>query len=123
MKITGEVTGEAETKAAFNNLASRVVNDVEAASKTAGIVASKAGSFAPVRTGLLAASFGVQDRFVINDVPYAGYVEHGVPSLGMAPQYMVRQAFESSADQIDAIYSQWIASEAKSAGIEATTSG
>lgn len=121
MKVTGEVTGEAETKAAFNKLATRIANDVEAASKVAGVVASKAGGYAPIRTGLLAGSFGVSDRYVINDAPYAGYVDQGVPSLGMAPQFMVKQAFESSADQIDAIYSQWIASEATSVGIEATS--
>ena len=121
MKITGEVVGAAETQAAFNNLASRVENDAAAATKVAGVVAGKAGSFAPIRTGFLAGSFGVQDVFVISDAPYAGYVEYGVPSLGMAPQYMVQQAFETSAGEIDAVYSDWIASEAKAMGFEATS--
>lgn len=120
MKITGEVQGEAETKTAFNKLASQVVNDAEAAAKVAILVAGKASNFAPIRTGLLAASYGTQDRYVINTAPYSGYVEHGVPSLGMAPAFTVKQAFETSAAEIDAIYSQWIAGKATAVGIEAT---
>jgi hypothetical protein len=119
VKITGEVEGSEQTQAAFNELADKVKNDAPAASQVAAIVAGKAGSFAPIRTGLLASSFGVQDRYIVNSAPYSGYVEYGVPSLGMAPMYMVQQAFDVSVAEIDNAYSQWIASEAKSSGFEA----
>jgi hypothetical protein len=121
MKIDAEVIGEAEVKAAFNNLASRVETDTQAATKTAAIVASKAGSLAPVRTGALASSYGVEDVYVISSVSYAVYIEYGAPARGMAPQYIVQQAFDTSAEQIEQVYSQWIASEAKSVGLEATS--
>ena len=123
MKVHADIQGQAETEKAFTNLASRVTNDAEAASKVASIVANKAAQFAPVRTGLMAGSYGVQDRYVVNDTAYSGYVEHGVPSLGMVPQNTVKQAFETSADQIEQIYSQWIAKEATSVGLESTSGG
>ena len=123
MKITGEVIGAKETQAAFNRLASRIESDATAATKTAAVVAAKAGMLAPVLTGALAGSYGVEDVNVVSSVPYAIYIEYGAPARNMTPQYVVQEAFEASAAQIEEVYSQWIASEARSAGFEATTSG
>lgn len=123
MKITGEVEGEAETKAAFISLASKIENDAVAATKAATVVANAAGSLAPVRTGALASSYGVQESYIISSVPYAVYIEYGAPARNMSPQYIVEKAFELSAAPVEDVYSQWIAGEAKSVGFEATTSG
>ena len=123
MKITGEVIGEKETQAAFASLATKVETDTQGATKAAAVVASKAATLAPVRTGVLAGSYGVEDVNVISSAPYAVYIEYGAPARNMAPQYVVQQAFETSAAQIEQVYSQWIASTATSIGFEATTSG
>lgn len=120
MKITGEVVGEAETKQAFNALASRVENDQAAAAKAASVVAAAAGGLAPVRTGLLAASYGVQDVYVINPLPYAAPIEYGVPSKGMAPQYVIRTAFDNAGEQVVEVYEQWIVQQAGAVGIDAS---
>ena len=121
MKITGEVTGAAETKAAFTTLASRVENDTVAASQAATIVANAAGGLAHSRTGLLAASYGVQEAFVINPLPYAAAIEYGVPFKGMGPQYVIRTAFDNAGEQVVDVYEQWIKQQATSVGID--TSG
>jgi hypothetical protein len=121
VKTSVDIQGQAETEAAFKDLATRVENDAEAATKVASLVAGKASQFAPVRTGLMAGSYGVQDRYVVNVAPYAGFVEYGVPSLEMAPQNTVQRAFEASSEQIEKVYSQWIAREASAVGLESNS--
>lgn len=121
MKIKGEVVGEAETKAAFNALASRMETDA-AASQAATVVANAAGGLAPVRTGLLAASYGVQEAFVINPLPYAAAIEYGVPSKGMAPAYVIRTAFDNAGEQVVDVYERWIVQQATAVGLEASGS-
>ena len=119
MKIEASVEGGPETAAALLGFAAAAGNDAVAAAQAAAIVAAVAGGNAPVRTGALAASYGVQDTYIVNPLQYAGPIEYGVPSLGMAPQYVVRDAWESSAAQIEAVYSEWLAAQGRALGLEA----
>lgn len=117
--ITGSVEGEAETAAAFVALAARAENDAEAAARAAAIVAAAAGGFAPVATGALAASYGVQDRFVVNPMPYAAFVEYGTAMI--RPAFAVGQAWDTQAGAIEAVYAAWMAEQARSVGFDATS--
>jgi len=124
--MTGErvtVTGIPETKAALNAFGERAANDVEVAGQAAAIVAAAASVRAPVRTGALAASYGVEERYVVNPLPYAGPIEFGVPDLGMAPQFVIGGAMESSAEQVAIMYADWLAIQADAVGLEGKASG
>ena len=117
--ITGSVEGVEETQAAFLALAAQAANDQEAAAKAAAIVAAAAGPLAPYVTGALAASYGVQDRFIVNPTAYAGFVEYGTRQMPGA--FVVGRAWDTSASAIEAAYSEWLASQARAIGFEATS--
>jgi hypothetical protein len=121
VKVEASVDGGPETSAALIAFATAMENDAVAAAQAAAIVAGVAGGSAPVRTGALAASYGVQDTYVVNPLQYAGPIEYGVPDLGMAPQFVVTNAWESSAGQVEAVYSTWAAEQARAVGLEATS--
>lgn len=118
-EVTGSVEGVEETQAAFLALAARAGNDQEAAAKAAAVVAAAAGPLAPRLTGALAASYGVEDRFVVNPLPYAGFVEYG--ANGVAPSYVVGRAWDTQAATIEAVYAEWLAGQARAEGFEATS--
>ena len=120
MKIDADIQGEAETKAALAAFAARAEQDTEAAAKAAALVAGVAGGLAPVRTGALAASYGVQETYVVNPLPYAGPIEYGTDRMGA--QYVVQNAWDAAAAQVVEAYEQVYAANAKALGFE-TTSG
>ena len=114
-KIT--VTGVDETVAALNAFAERAANDIEVAGQAAAVVAAAAQAGAPVRSGALAAGYGVVERYVSNPVDYAPFVEFGTER--MAPQYVITNAMEASADQVAQMYADWLAQQGSAAGFEA----
>jgi len=115
------VTGIPETKAALNALGERAANDAEVATQAAGIVAAAARVSAPVRTGLLAASYAVEERYVVNAIEYAPFVEFGTDR--MAPQAVITNAMEASAEQVAIMYADWLATQADAVGLEGKASG
>ena len=121
MKIDASIEGEAETKAALAAFADRAATDTEAAAKAAAVVAGTAGGLAPVRTGALAASYGVQDTYVVNPLPYAGPIEYGTAI--MPAHNVVGQAWEASGAQVVEVYEQVYAENARALGFETTTGG
>lgn len=115
-KIEAEVTGGPETAKALIDFATRAENDAEAAAQAGAIVAGVAGSLAPVATGALAGSYGVQDTYIVSPLQYAGPIEYGTDR--MAAQYVVRNAWENSAGQIESVYSAWLAAQGSAVGLE-----
>jgi hypothetical protein len=113
-KIT--VTGIEETNAALAAFGDRAANDLEIAGQAAAIVAAAAGAGAPVRTGALAAGYGVVERYVNNPVEYAPFVEFGTDR--MVPQYVITNAMEASTEQVAAMYAEWLANQAQQVGFE-----
>lgn len=115
------VTGIEETNAALAAFGERAANDLEIAGQAAAIVAAAAGAGAPVRTGALAAGYGVVERYVNNPVEYAPFVEFGTDR--MAPQYVITNAMEASTEQVAAMYAEWLATQADAVGLEGSSSG
>jgi hypothetical protein len=111
------VTGVPETQAALAAFGDRAANDAEIAAQAAGVVAAAAQAAAPVRTGLLAGSYGVQDRYVVNPVEYAPFVEFGTDR--MAPHYVITNAMEASVEQVGQMYAEWLAQQAGAVGFDA----
>jgi HK97 gp10 family phage protein len=111
------VTGIPETKAALAAFGERASNDAEVATQAAGIVAAAARVSAPVRTGLLAASYTVEERYVVNPIEYAPFVEFGTDRV--APQAVITNAMEASAEQVAQLYAEWLAQQAGQLGFEA----
>lgn len=115
-RVEATVEGGPETAKALIDFAERAANDAEAAAQAGAIVAGVAGSLAPVATGALAGSYGVQDTYVVNPLQHAGPIEYGTDR--MAPQYVVQNAWENSAAQVEAVYSAWLAAQGSAVGLE-----
>lgn len=117
-KIEAEISGEAETKAAFAAFASWAEQDTAAAAQAAAAVASTAGGLAPVRTGALAGSYGVEDVYVVNPLPYAGPIEYGTAI--MPAHNVVGQAWEAAGSQVVAVYESAYVAQGRALGFEVT---
>ena len=120
-KVEATVEGGPETAAALTAFAARIEADTQGPAKAAAIVAGIAGSLAPVLTGALAASYGVQDVYVVNPLQYAGPIEYGTDR--MAAQYVVTNAWESAGAQVVDAFEQVYAQDAKALGFETSTGG
>lgn len=118
-KVT--VTGIEETNAALAAFGERAANDAEVAGQAAALVAAAAGVAAPVRSGLLAGSYGVEDRYVVNPIEYAPFVEFGTER--MAAQHVIGGAMEANVEQVGIMYAEWLAAQADATGLEGGTSG
>jgi hypothetical protein len=118
-KVT--VTGIEETNAALAAFGERAANDAEVAGQAAALVAAAAGVAAPVRSGLLAGSYGVEDRYVVNPIEYAPFIEFGTDR--MAAQHVIGGAMEASAEQVGIMYAEWLTAQADAAGLDGSTSG
>lgn len=119
-KIEATVEGGPETAAALTAFAARVEADTQGPAKAAAVVASVAGSTAPVLTGALAGSYAVQDTYVVNPLQYAGPIEYGTDR--MTGQFVVHNAWESAGAQVVDAFEQVYAADAKALGFD-TTSG
>jgi len=113
------VTGVPETQAALNAFGERAANDAEVAGQAAAVVAAAAGVRAPVRSGLLAGSYAVEDRYVVNPIEYAPFVEFGTDR--MVAQNVIGGAMEASAEQVGIMYAEWLAAQADAVGLEGTS--
>lgn len=113
-----EITGVDETNAALKAFGGAVAKDTEAARKVAELIARGARGNAPVLTGELAASYRVQDQYVVNDVSYATFVEYGTWKTDA--QYPIRDAAESSMEQAEQIYSDMAIQKAREQGFDTT---
>jgi len=113
-----EILGADETVSALKQLGERIANDAAAAGKVAELAASGARDIAPFVTGELASGYGVQDRYIVNPVPYALYVEYGTEN--MDAQYPVKRTLEAIEGQAVDIYSQWSQEQIAGAGFDAT---
>lgn len=120
MKPEVTVTGVPETQAALNAFGERAANDAEVANQAAQLVAGAARVAAPVRTGTLAAGYGVEDRYVVNPTDYAPFVEFGTDR--MVAQNVIGGAMEASAEQVGQMYAEWLAGQADAVGLEGTSS-
>jgi hypothetical protein len=118
-KVT--VTGIEETNAALAAFGERAANDAEVAGQAAALVAAAAGVAAPVRSGLLAGSYGVEDRYVVNPIEYAPFVEFGTDR--MAAQHVIGGAMEANVEQVGIMYAEWLATQADAAGLDGSTNG
>jgi hypothetical protein len=112
------VEGAEETAVALQQLKSKVVNDLQPAQQVAQLGAQGAGSRAPVRTGELASMYSVEDRYIVNPVPYALFVEVGTQS--MQAQYPVQLSLDAIESQAEAIYSDWVKQQIEGVGFDAT---
>lgn len=113
-----EVLGVEETNAAFNELSRKVVNDLQPAQKVAELGAAGARSNAPVRTGELASQYSVQDRYVVNDMDYALFVEVG--TAHMDAQYPIQRSLDAIEKQAEEIYNDWVMQQARETGFDTT---
>jgi len=110
------VTGIPETQAALNAFGERAANDAEVANQAAAVVAAAARIGAPVRSGLLAGSYAVEDRYVVSPVEYAPFVEFGTDR--MVAQNVIGGAMEASSEQVGQMYAEWLAAQADAVGLE-----
>jgi hypothetical protein len=110
------VTGVPETVAALNAFGERAANDLEVAAQAAALVAAGASVRAPVRTGALAGSYTVVERYVVSDLPYAGPIEFGTAIM---PAFnVIGGAMEENAEQVAIMYADWLATQADAVGLE-----
>jgi hypothetical protein len=112
------VEGVEETAAAFQKLNAQIVNDLQPAQQVAQLGAHGASSRAPVLTGALASQYGVQDRFVVNDLPYSVYVEFGTQFMGA--QYPVQLSLDAILPEAEQIYSDWVKKQIEGVGFDST---
>lgn len=118
MKPEIEVTGVEEVNAALNALGKAIVNDLQPAAQVAALGAAGASQRAPVITGELASGYGVQDRFVINDVSYASFVEFG--TRFMEGQFPIQQSLDAISSEAEQIYNDWAKQQIEAVGFDAT---
>jgi hypothetical protein len=112
-KVT--VTGVPETVAKFDRLGQLVEDDAAPANQAAQVAASAASSFAPVLTGELASMYQASERFVINPLSYAGFVEYG--ARGVAPMFPIHRGLDATLDETERIYQQFVEDQIRKAGL------
>lgn len=109
------VTGIPEVTSALHRLGQQVEKDDEPAAKSATLVAGAAGSYAPVLTGMLASSYAADERYIINPMPYARFVEYG--SYNVSPSFPIHRAVEANMPQIVQIYSDFVGDKIDEVGL------
>lgn len=106
------ISGQREVASAFDALARDVADMSEPNKRIAELIVPGASRRSPRRSGALAASWrGQASKIaagVVSGVPYAGPVEYGVPSRGMAGAAMVADTIAEQADAIIGEYEKTI---------------
>jgi len=103
-----DVSGAAETQAAFDALARDVEDLAETHRRAVELLIPGIGRRSPRRTGALAASWRAEATKiaggVVSGVAYAGPIEYGVPSRGIPGARMVA---DTIAEQTDAVVAEY----------------